>query len=208
MDKELSFRKIFKDNERVVFKYEDFYPGSLLKVLRNSFKGREIADYPRIWLSLLSSLRQQFDQTDECLVFLSPLHTTILSSQSVEEEWEELKAKGVRNRIFIEGKTLDRGYLCFSVESEEYLEDLVYRFYDSGMKFFLLKDPLPTERIVAALSHVRFEEGECSTDVFGVIVEIGYPSGKECFITAEAERESSIKEALEKFSLWTMEKES
>ena len=196
MSRNLSIELNFKNDERVVFRYGDLYPGSLLKVLRNS--ATKSINYPDIWVNLLNIFQQKFGPCREYLVFVSPLHTTVPSIQSVEEEVDELRARNAENSIFIEGETEGRKYLFFNAKSDNYLEDLVYRYYDSGMKIFLAKESVTTVQIGTALSPIGFEEGKCSTEVFKLIVEINFPAGNECFITAGVENEYLVKDALER----------
>lgn len=200
MKKELSLDLIYKNHNRVVFKFGDLYPGSLLKVLKNAITQRETVDYPDVWFKLVTALGKAFGALDEYLIFVSPLHTTSSHNRSIEEELDELRTKNGASRIFIEGETSDRKYFCFGVTDREYLEDLIYRYYDSGIKIFLQKAFLKKEEVISALSSMKFEEGELSPEVFSIVIEISFPSGKEFYMTAKPDNEFLIKEVIEKFS--------
>src|SRR5690606_39433875 len=64
------------------------------------------------------------------------LHPTSSSHSSIDEELMELRQANETNRILMEGEAKGRAYLCFGVTDVRYLEDLIYRYYDSGMKIF------------------------------------------------------------------------
>lgn len=194
----LSLDVIHRDGERVVFQFGDLYPGSLFQLLKKKIAERKSVDYASIWYRLVVSLQRALEANDEHLIFVSPLHPTSSSHSSIDEELMELRQANETNRILMEGEAKGRAYLCFGVTDVRYLEDLIYRYYDSGMKIFLQNEILTRERIASALSSIKFEEGDFSSRIFSVVIGIGFFSGKEFYVTAKSENEYLVKEVLEK----------
>lgn len=196
MSKALSIALVYKDHKKVVLKFGDLYPGSLSKVVKKAFKQQEAIDFPELWCKLAIALSRAFKLLDEHLILVSPLHATVPNNHSLEEELDELRRRNEENRIFIDGETNGRKYFCFGVTDKEYLEDLIYRYYDSGLKLMFQNKILKNEEVASALSSMAIREGEFSTDVFTLILEISFPSGKEFYVTARPEDEPLIRDVI------------